>query len=112
MAISDFALNYKKEVTLNYSQMHQISKAVAARMVEILERAGLKEEDGIDSELLDSDGLEILASVSRLLEPHITEAVNLFEEELAKEESKDLEDTTKLQKWLDGEDLDIDDDWT
>lgn len=108
MAVSDFALNYKKEITLNYAQMHQISKAVAARMVELLERAGLKEEDGIDPELLDSDGLEILASVSRLLEPYITEAVNLFEEELAAEESKDLEDTNKLQKWLDGEDINYD----
>jgi len=108
MAVSDFALNYKKEITLNYAQMHQINKAVASRIVEILERAGLKEEHGIDPELLDSDGLEILASVSRLLEPYITEAVNLFEEELAAEESKDLEDTTKLQKWLNGEELDYD----
>lgn len=105
---SDFALNYKREITLNYAQMHQISKAVAARMVELLERAGLKDENGIDPHLLDSDALEILASVSRLLDPHITEAVDLFEEGLAAEESKDLEDTTKLQKWLDGEDIDYD----
>jgi len=105
---SDFAINHKREITLNYAQMHQISKAIAARMVELLERAGLKENTGIDPELLDSDSLEVLASVSRLLEPYITEAVDLFEQGLAAEESKDLEDTTKLQKWLDGEDIDYD----
>jgi len=96
MAITDFALNYKKQITLNYDQMHEISKAIASRVSILIDRitSDQNEED------FDRESVDTLVSVSRILTPLIEQAVLEYEEQLAKEESKDLDDLEKFRKFL------------
>ena len=96
MAITDFALNYKKQITLNYDQMHEISKAIASRISILIDRitSDQNEED------FDRESVDTLVSVSRILTPLIEQAVLEYEEQLAKEESKDLDDLEKFRKFL------------
>lgn len=96
MAITDFALNYKKQITLNYDQMHEISKAIASRISILIDRitSDQNEED------FDRESVDTLVSVSRILTPLIEQAVLEYEEQLAKEESKDLDDFEKFRKFL------------
>ena len=96
MPITDFALNYKKQIVLNYDQMHEISKAIASRISILIDRitSDQNEED------FDRESVDTLVSVSRILTPLIEQAVLEYEEQLAKEESKDLDDLEKFRKFL------------
>ena len=100
MPITDFALNYKKQIVLNYDQMHEISKAIASRIRILIDRISLDQDEENSEENFDRESIDTLVSVSRILTPLIEQAVLEYEEGLAKEESKDLDDPEKFRKFL------------
>jgi hypothetical protein len=74
--------------------MHEISKAIASRISILIDRITSDQED------FDRESVDTLVSVSRILTPLIEQAVLEYEEQLAKEESKDLDDLEKFRKFL------------
>lgn len=85
MPTTDFALNYEKQITLNYDQMLETHKALCARVAEFVER-------GIN---LEDESLKTILSVSKILDELIEEAVLLYEALVASEEAKGLDEELK-----------------
>jgi hypothetical protein len=100
MPINEFALNYQKQVILNYAQMHELNKVIAARLAMLFSKISSDQYNEDDEKDYDRESIQILVSVSRLLDPLIEQAVLQYEEQLAKEESKDLDDLEKFRKFL------------
>jgi predicted transcriptional regulator len=98
MAITDFALNYNKQITLNYSQMVELSKAISHRSVEYLKRITQELDDSIIE--IYRENLDILIQISQIINPLIDEAVLINEEQIAAKEAEDLNDVDKLKKFL------------
>ena len=95
MPITDFALNYKKEITLNYDQMLETHKALCARVAEFVKQ-------GIP---LDDDGLSTVLSVANILDTLIEEAVLKYEEIEASNEAKSLDDPNFMDRLKEQNDL-------
>ena len=91
MPTTDFALNYKKEITLNYDQMLETHKALCARVAEFVEQ-------GVD---LEDERLKTIISVADVLDELIEEAVLLYEALVASEEAKGLDE--ELKRFLSGD---------
>lgn len=95
MPITDFALNYKKEITLNYDQMLETHKALCARINEFM-------EEGIS---LDDDSFRTVLAVADILDELIEEGVNAYEEQEAASEAKALNDPDFMDKLAEQKDL-------
>lgn len=95
MPITDFALNYKKQITLNYDQMLETHKALCARVAEFVER-------GFS---MDDDSFQTVLSVSKILNTLIEEAVLKYEEIEAANEAKALDDPDFMDKLSEQNDL-------
>lgn len=99
MPLTEFALNYKKQITLNYHQMVELSKALAHRSVEYLKRIT---DESLDEEMIEvyRENLDTIIEISKIINPLIDEAVLINEANIASEEAKDLDDVDKFKKFL------------
>jgi len=99
MPLTEFALNYKKQITLNYHQMVELSKALAHRSVEYLKRIT---DESSDEEMIEvyRENLDTIIEISKIINPLIDEAVLINEANIASEEAKDLDDVDKFKKFL------------
>lgn len=87
--------DYKASIVLTYQQMWEISKAISARI-----------SDWIAAGVLSEKELEIswLTEVQQILEPHISYAVDEWENELVDKEILDLDQA--INKMLEEDDSD------
>ena len=78
MPLTEFALNYKKQITLNYHQMVELSKALAHRSVEYLKRIT---DESSDEEMIEvyRENLDTIIEISKIINPLIDEAVLMME---------------------------------
>lgn len=99
MPLTEFALSYKKQITLNYHQMVELSKALAHRSVEYLKRIT---DESLDEEMIEvyRENLDTIIEISKIINPLIDEAVLINEANIASEEAKDLDDVDKFKKFL------------
>jgi len=87
--------DYKASIVLTYQQMWEVSKAIYARIADWVEAGVLSEKD-----------LEInwLTQVLQILEPHISYAVDQWENELVDKEVLDLDQAINKMLEEDGSD--------
>jgi len=87
--------DYKASIVLTYQQMWEVSKAIYARIADWVEAGVLSEKD-----------LEInwLTQVLQILEPHISYAVDQWENELVDKEILDLDQAINKMLEEDGSD--------
>lgn len=95
MAISEFALNYKKQITLNYDQMMETHKALCARLSDLMNR-------GVS---LNDDRMRTTLAVSGLLNELIAEGTLVAEAEEAALEAEALNDPNFMDRLVEQNDL-------
>jgi hypothetical protein len=95
MTISEFALRYQKQVTLNYDQMMETHKALCARLTYLLDQ-------GVS---LSDDQMRTTLAVAGILDKLIDEGTLACEAEVAAQEARELDDPAKLSEFLTRDDL-------
>jgi hypothetical protein len=85
---------YTGNITLTVQQMMEVHKAIRARIVHLTIEA--------DDYPHKHQDIQELLTVGELLNHHETQAVQQWEEQVARTEAQELDNETKLHKFLDG----------